>query len=113
MHVIYFLLILFDVFFNKGVSPMGIFWSMVQAPGQRPGLKLVKKDLDTPLTTSISIYAGHLPIQSIHSSHDLGPICLGSIERWYKARTVKKQIVRDGRIRGVLYLPTGNVRLIK
>ena len=86
---------------------MGIFWSMVQAPGQKEGLKLFKKDLDTPLTTSIAIYDGHLPIESVHSSPE--PLCLASIDRWYKAKEVKKQVVKDGRLRGVLYLPAGKI----
>ena len=85
---------------------MGIFWSMVQAPGQREGLRLMKKDMDTPLTTDLSLYEGHLSADAIHSSsHTV--LYKGSVDRWYKGRGVKKQIVRDGRLRGILFLPEG------
>ena len=87
---------------------MGIFWCMVQAPGQREGLRLMKKDMDTPLTTNISIYEGHLSADIIHKTPP-GPLSLASVDRWYKAQGVKKQVVRDGRLRGILYLPAGKV----
>lgn len=85
---------------------MGIFWSMVQAPGQREGLRLMKKDLNTPMTTNIAVYDDHLCAESIREvSPD--PICLASVDRWYKAPGVRRQMVRDGKIRGVLYIPPG------
>ena len=94
---------------------MGIFWSMVQAPGQREGIRLMKKDMDSPLTTNIAIYDGHLPIDSVHtcSSPEPEPLCWASVERWYKAKEAKKQVVRDGRLRGVLYLPAGKIRSLQ
>ena len=85
---------------------MGIFWSMTQSPGQREGLRLIKKDTDTPLTTNIAVYDGHHTGDSIHST-SAAPLFVGSVERWYKARGVKKQVVRDGKLRGVLYIPAG------
>ena len=94
--------------FSPGVSPMGIFWSMVQAPGQREGLRLMKKDMDTPLTTNISVYDGHLSADDIHDSSP-NPICQGCVDRWYKDPGVKKQVVTDGRLRGILFLPAGTL----
>ena len=89
---------------------MGIFWSMVQAPGQREGLRLTKKDMDIPLTTEIAIYDGRHPAEHVHNiSSD--PLTLGSVDRWYKAQGVKKQVVRDGRLRGILYLPAGKISM--
>ena len=90
---------------------MGIFWSMVQAPGQKDGLRLMKKDLNTPMTTNIAVYNDHISGDTIRESHPV-PICLSSVDRWYKAEGVKREIVRDGRVRGVLYLPAGNYQLI-
>ena len=87
---------------------MGIFWSMVQAPGQREGLRLMKKDMDSPLTTEVSLYEGHLSADDIHSSSS-NAIFRGSVDRWYKARGVKKHIVKDGRLRGILFLPEGRL----
>ena len=90
-----------------GVSPMGIFWSMVQAPGQKDGLRLMKKDMDTPMIANISLYNSHVSADAIHKTH-LNPMCTTTIERWYKAPGVKTEVIRDGRLRGVLYLPPGN-----
>lgn len=86
---------------------MGIFWSMVQAPGQKEGLRLMKKDTDTPMTTNITVFYGHISTDTIHDTH-LKPVCTGSLDRWYKAPGVRKEVVRHGRIRGVFYLPPGN-----
>lgn len=89
---------------------MGIFWSMVQAPGQRDGLRLVKKDIDSPLITNIAIFDDHLLIDTVHQTSS-DPTSVASLERWYKAPGVRKQVVRDGRVRGVLYLPAGNYQI--
>ena len=85
---------------------MGIFWSMVQAPGQREGLRLMKKDINTPMTTNITVYNDHLSADTIRDTAP-DPICLGSVDRWYKAEGVRREVVRSGRIRGILYLPPG------
>lgn len=85
---------------------MGIFWSMVQAPGQREGLRLMKKDLNTPMTTNIAVYNDHMSADSIREDSP-DPICLASVDRLYKAPGVRRQTVTDGKIRGVLYLPPG------
>ena len=85
---------------------MGIFWSMEQAPGQKHGLRLMKKDMDTPMVATISMYADHIPSDTIQKTHP-NPMCSTTIERWYKAPGVKREVVRAGRLRGVLYLPPG------
>ena len=85
---------------------MGIFWSMVQAPGQREGLRLMKKDINSPVTTNIAVYNNHLSADTVHKTLP-DPICLGSVDRWYKALGLRRQVVRDGNLRGVLYLPPG------
>lgn len=89
-----------------GVSPMGIFWSMVQAPGQKEGLRLMKKDMTTPMTTNITVFNDHLTVDAIRAASS-DPVCLGSIDRWYMGPGVKREVVRHGRTRGVLYIPAG------
>ena len=85
---------------------MGIFWSMEQAPGQKDGLRIMKKDTDTPMTAHISVYENHLSSETIHKTSPK-PLCSTVIKRWYKAPGVKREIVRSGRLRGTLYLPPG------
>ena len=85
---------------------MGIFWSMVQAPGQKEGLRLMKKDMTTPMTTNITVFNDHLTVDTIRAASS-DPVCLGSIDRWYMGPGVKREVVRHGRTRGVLYIPAG------
>ena len=87
---------------------MGIFWSMVQAPGQRDGLRLIKKDVTTPMTTNIAVYNDHLSVDTIHSATPES-LCSGSIDRWYMGDGVKRVVVKHDRLRGVLYLPSGKI----
>ena len=95
------------VYFS-GVSPMGIFWSMVPAQGQKEGVRLMKKDVSTPMSTNISVYDGHLTTDVIHNTRP-APIGTTVIQRWYKAPGVRTEVVRAGRLRGVLYLPPGKL----
>ena len=87
---------------------MGIFWSMVPAPRQRDGVRLIKKDVTTPLTTKVTVYNGHLTVNTIHSTKP-DPLCTGSIDRWYMGVGVRRVVVKHGRIRGVLFLPAGKL----
>lgn len=89
-----------------GVSPMGIFWSMVQAPGQREGLQLIKKDMTRPLPTNIAVYIGHLSVDTIRSAKPKS-VCTRSIDRWYMGFGVRRLVVKHGRLEGVLFLPPG------
>ena len=90
---------------------MGIFWSMSQAPGQRAGLRIMKKDVSTPITTTIAVYNGHLSADRIHATSPPA-VCIGSVDRWYMAPGLRREVVYDGPLRGVLYLPQGELYLI-
>ena len=100
---------LIAILYDSGVSPMGIFWSMIPAQGQKEGVRLMKKDVGTPMSTNISLYDGHLTPDVIHSTR---PALIGTtvIQRWYKAPGVRTEVVRAGRLRGILYLPPGKLR---
>lgn len=85
---------------------MGIFWSMVQAPGQKEGLRLSKKDMTTPMTTNITVFNDHLSTETVRQTSP-DPICLTSVDRWYMGPGVRREVMRHGRTRGVLYIPAG------
>ena len=85
---------------------MGIFWSMVQAPGQKEGLRLMKKDMTTPMTTNVNVFDNHLTVDTIRAATP-DPVCLGSVDRWYMGPGVRREVVRNGRTRGVLFIPAG------
>ena len=85
---------------------MGLFWSMIPCPGQMEGIRLMKKDLDTPFTTQIIVYDGHLSLEDIREKTP-PELCTTTIERWYKSPGVTNYEVTDGNVRGRLYLPPG------
>ena len=86
---------------------MGIFWSMIQAPGQMKGIRMMKKNVDTPLSALVTCYIGHMTMENIRASQ-VEPMISHVIERWYKSPDVTYREVADGRLRGRLYLPPGN-----
>ena len=88
----------------SGVSPMGLLWSMKPAPGQRKGIRLMKSDVTKPYNIVVSCFDGHVtPIESL-----LQPLSSGTFQKWYKADGVKRISVREGRIRGTLFIPPGD-----
>ncbi|KAL4218032.1 hypothetical protein ACF0H5_022770 [Mactra antiquata] len=91
-----------------GVSSMGLFWSMVPCPGQMEGIRLAKKNIDTPFITAINVYNNHYTLNEMRdkTSNDIH-ICSTVIERWYKSPDVTCHEVHDGNIRGKLYMPAG------
>ncbi|XP_069773516.1 acyl-coenzyme A thioesterase 1-like [Narcine bancroftii] len=87
-----------------GTEPMGLFWSLSPAA---PFARMVKRDVTaSPLRVRIEVLAGHwsgdpreLPAQPLAS-------CVN--ERWFMRDGVARVPVRDGRVRGVLFVPPGN-----
>lgn len=91
---------------------MGFLWSMTQAPGQRKGLRLAKKDVTKPYSIQLNCFDGHLSTKdgfvNCLARNSLQPIVSSSLEKWYMAEGVKRIPVREGRIRGTLFLPPGS-----
>ncbi|KAL9979728.1 hypothetical protein ACROYT_G017435 [Oculina patagonica] len=87
----------------SGVSPMGLLWSMKPAPGQRKGIRLMKSDVTKPYNIVLNCFDGHV------TSHEssLQPLSSETFQKWYMADGVKRIPVREGRIRGTLFLPPG------
>lgn len=91
---------------------MGFLWSMTQAPGQRKGLRLAKKDVTKPYTIQLNCFDGHLSpedgfVNSL-TKNSFQPIMSSTVEKWYMAEGVQRIPVREGRLRGTLFLPPGN-----
>ncbi|XP_014665906.1 PREDICTED: acyl-coenzyme A amino acid N-acyltransferase 2-like [Priapulus caudatus] len=87
------------------VMPMGLFCSLVPMPGQKKGLRLIKKDVTTPLTFDLRVYDGIHHIDDI--DHTTPILAFTSIERSYLAKGVSVQEINHGNIRGRLFLPEG------
>lgn len=87
----------------KGVEPMGLFWSMKQDPGQKPGLRLLKRTTTTPLTTVLEVYDGHC--DDVMRLIEESPLANTVINRWYLAKHVKRLEVREHGIKGTFFIP--------
>ncbi|XP_077139240.1 acyl-coenzyme A amino acid N-acyltransferase 1-like [Ranitomeya variabilis] len=83
-----------------GVCPMGLFWAL---KSKIPFKKLNKRDVvGSPFLVHIELYSSlefNVP--------DDFPAATKVIERWYAAPGVQRILIREGRIRGALFLPPG------
>lgn len=92
----------------SGVEPMGIFWSLQPAPGQRSGLRLMKRDSRQPLVVQLTVLSGHLTTeQAVTSYQSSTTLAVKTIYRTYVAPGVTAFDIRAGTLRGRLYLPPG------
>ena len=89
---------------SPGVEPMGLFWSMIQSPGQKPGLRFFKRDVTTPMIVTLSAHKGHLDMMSLQT--DL-PITKMQVYRTYMGQDVEIVKVHSGRVRGRVFKPKG------
>ncbi|XP_019633789.1 PREDICTED: acyl-coenzyme A thioesterase 1-like [Branchiostoma belcheri] len=87
-----------------GIEQMGLFWSMQPSPGQKPGLRLRKKDVSTPFLVEVSVHEGNVAVMG---EKNLACLATKTIERWYLGDDVKRIPVKEGRVRGTLFLPPG------
>ena len=96
----------------SGIEEMGFLWSMTQAPGQRKGLRLMKKDVTKPYIIKLNCLDGHLtPADGFVNSlanNSLQPLVSTAIEKWYIGEGVQRIPVREGRVRGTLFFPPGD-----
>ncbi|XP_045434796.1 acyl-coenzyme A thioesterase 1-like isoform X2 [Pipistrellus kuhlii] len=80
-----------------GLEPMGLFWALEP---EKPFLRLVKRDVQTPFAVELEVLDGHEP--------DGGRLLGRTVhERHFLAPGVRREPVRAGRVRGTLFLPPG------
>ncbi|XP_067680427.1 bile acid-CoA:amino acid N-acyltransferase-like [Haliotis asinina] len=92
-----------------GVEPMGLFWSMVPSLKHRRTTRLLIKDVTIPYDVRISVFSNHLDLESIQSaSIKAGEIAATHITRRYLKNGVQRFPIKTGRIRGTLFIPSGD-----
>ncbi|XP_007886311.2 acyl-coenzyme A thioesterase 1 [Callorhinchus milii] len=86
----------------SGIEPMGLFWSLIP---RTPFTRLVKRDVaNSPLCVDIEVFDGH---RSREQQLDQS-LAKGTNERWFMREGVKRIPVREGNIRGTLFVPPGD-----
>ncbi|XP_048251943.1 bile acid-CoA:amino acid N-acyltransferase-like [Haliotis rufescens] len=90
----------------KGVDNMGLFWSMNPVPGVSLKPLLRQADVTIPLVFRLSVMDDHIPFADLQFPSSV-VLATGELQRWYKHETVRRVEVREGSLRGTLFLPAG------
>ncbi|CAI9607338.1 unnamed protein product [Staurois parvus] len=85
-----------------GLHPMGLFWSLKSVT---PHLRLIKRDvMGSPFEIHLELY-GQL---ELYTKPESSPEATACLKRWYVAPEVQRLQVREGRLRGALFIPPGD-----
>uniref|UniRef100_A0A672R1Z9 Acyl-coenzyme A thioesterase 4-like n=1 Tax=Sinocyclocheilus grahami TaxID=75366 RepID=A0A672R1Z9_SINGR len=87
----------------EGVEAMGVLWSMRPVPECKPGRRLRKNNVQTPIKVVFSVHEGHLAKGFKHHT----PLTSATAECWYLAPEVQSVEVTEGEIKGTLFIPSG------
>ncbi|XP_053880973.1 acyl-coenzyme A thioesterase 6 isoform X1 [Malaclemys terrapin pileata] len=87
-----------------GVEPMGLFWSLSPAGMERPYQRLVPKQVKTPMKVEVSVHQGHSHPGTIPGQ----VLAKANVERWFTAPGVRRIRLKEGSVRGSLFLPSGD-----
>ncbi|XP_067349414.1 peroxisomal succinyl-coenzyme A thioesterase-like isoform X1 [Channa argus] len=87
----------------SGVEQMGLLWSLRPVPGSKPGLRMRKMNVQTPMEVTISVYEGH----QTEGFTDQVPLASVLVERWYMAPGVRRVPITEGGLTATLFLPPG------
>ncbi|XP_046568714.1 acyl-coenzyme A amino acid N-acyltransferase 2-like isoform X2 [Haliotis rubra] len=90
----------------KGVDSMGLFWSLKPVPGASMKTRIITSDVTTPLVFKLSVIDDHIPFDDLQLPTTV-VLATGVVKRWYKHSAVRKIVVREGSLRGALFLPAG------
>lgn len=83
-----------------GVHPMGLFWSMKP---DRPFGRLLKRDVNSPFVVTLDLYDSVCS----HDSATAQPRASQVVQRWFRSPGTQRVPIREGRVRGALFLPPG------
>ncbi|GCB69280.1 hypothetical protein scyTo_0013949 [Scyliorhinus torazame] len=88
-----------------GVAPMGLLWTLSPSPMEEPYQRLSKLNLiDSPMNVDLSVYSGHSGSDTIPGV----PLVKQRIERWYSKPDVRRIKLREGNLRGSMFIPPGD-----
>ncbi|NXN96387.1 ACOT5 thioesterase, partial [Rhinopomastus cyanomelas] len=87
----------------RGVEPMGLFWSLAPASMEKPYQRLVPS-VGSPMKVEVLVHQGHSAPGAIP-----GPLMAkAEVERWFAAPGVRRIRLKEGGVRGSLFLPPGD-----
>ncbi|XP_054828157.1 acyl-coenzyme A thioesterase 1-like [Eublepharis macularius] len=87
-----------------GLEPMGLLWSLSPAAMEKPYHRLEPGPVKSPMKVEISVHQGHSPPAALP-----GPLLArASTERWFTLSQVRRIRLKEGLVRGSLFLPPGD-----
>lgn len=90
-----------------GVHPMGLFCCLKP---KRAFQRLIKKDvMNSPLCICLDLYDSVCWLETVR----IPPKASQIVHRWFAGPGVKREQIREGRVRGALFLPPGENYLCK
>lgn len=93
--------------YYSGVEPMGLFWSMKPPPNiKRAKPRLIIRNVENPIEVSFRVFDSHLEYADLSNSEEK-ILTEGFAMRWYKRSDVKRITVRWRRVRGTVFVPSG------
>ncbi|XP_059505426.1 acyl-coenzyme A amino acid N-acyltransferase 1-like [Stegostoma tigrinum] len=89
----------------EGVAPMGLLWTLAPAPMERPYQKLSQAHLTgSPMFVDLRVHSGHTGKNNIP-----GPaLAYQRFERWFSKPGLRRIRLREGNVRGSIFIPTGD-----
>ncbi len=90
-----------------GSDCMGLFWSMLPAPGQRKGLRYTASNLQVPMKFNLQLYDSHFHFQSSDGG-ERNILDSKTVRRTYLSPNVERIEIHNGRLRGTLFVPKEN-----
>lgn len=89
----------------QNADPMGIFWSMRPLPHSHD--RFWSMNVEDGLYCNFQVYKGHVSETDIEASNATLIAQDHSIKREYMSEGVRRKVIRNGRIRGTLFMPSG------
>lgn len=88
-----------------GVHPMGLFWSLKP---EKPFGRLLKRDvMSSPFLVTLNLYNS----VCFQYSATVEPRASQVVQRWFLSPGTRRVQIREGRVRGALFLPPGETNL--
>ncbi|XP_044292106.1 acyl-coenzyme A thioesterase 1-like [Varanus komodoensis] len=88
-----------------GFEPMGLFWSLSPAAMEKPYQRLEPSNVEkAPITVDLSVHRGYSQPGAIPGE----VLAKTSVERWFSLPKMRKVRLKEGVVRGSLFLPPGD-----
>lgn len=84
-----------------GVHPMGLLWSLKPEKLLTP---LAKRDVNTPFQVQLNLRESYFPVKGVDPGAPKDSLTL---DRWYVSPGVTRIQIKDGCLRGALFIPPG------